>query len=329
MRWRRRVPASVQPVEVEAKGCDEPRACRLLRSAPDLWEGDPMTRRVLSVWGALLGASLLLASEALAYTNLYVFGDSLSDVGNLCPTPCPSAPVPPYALGRFSNGPVWVDGVAAGLGFPMSASGSGGNNYARGGATSVGVRNSQIPTYLTDHGGAADGSALYILLAGGNDGLGGGNPVNAANNILASITSLRDAGANYFLIGNLPDLSLVPAQLGNPAAQAFSNSFNSTLASGLPSISGITVYTLDLYTLVNQAVANPALAGFTNVNQACWNGTTACANPNEYLFWDAVHPTAASHALLGQLALQSIPEPGTGSLVLLGLVMLLAKRRRR
>jgi hypothetical protein len=45
-------------------------------------------------------------------------------------------------------------------------------------------------------------------------------------------------------------------------------------------------------------------------------------------FSDALHPSAASHALLGQLALSTVPEPGSIALVLLGIVMLVGFRRR-
>jgi phospholipase/lecithinase/hemolysin len=288
-----------------------------------------MLRRVFATSLVVLAVSLSFAADALSYTGIYAFGDSLSDVGNLCPTPCGGYPVPPNAPGRFSNGPVWVEGLAAGLGFTMTRSSAGGNDYAVGGATTTGVLTSQVPLYLTAVGGAADPTALYVLLAGGNDGLGGGNPITAANNMVAAINDLKSAGAQSFLVANLPDLSLTPAVYGNAGAQLFSTTFNSALASGLATITGVTIFGLDLYSQVNQTVANPGLYGFSNVNTPCWTGgLSVCATPDSYLFWDAIHPTTAAHGLLAEAALLAIPEPGTASLLLVGLIVLASRRRR-
>ena len=60
-----------------------------------------------------------------AYSDLVFFGDSLSDTGNvllLTSTFSPPAfPGFPGAEGRFSNGPVWTEYLAAGLGLPNKA----------------------------------------------------------------------------------------------------------------------------------------------------------------------------------------------------------------
>lgn len=284
-----------------------------------------MLRRVFATSLVALAFSLSLAADALSFSGIYTFGDSLSDVGNLCPVPaCPAAP---YYPGRFSNGPVWVEGLAAGLGFTLTASNTGGNDFAVGGATTTGVLSSQVPGYLTTVGGVASPTALYVLLAGGNDGLGGGNPIIAASNMISAINNLKAAGAQNFLVANLPDLSLTPAVYGNPGAQLFTTTFNASLASGLASITGVTIFGLDLYALVNETVANPALYGFTNVNTACYVSPIVCATPGSYLFWDAIHPTAVAHSRLADAALLTIPEPGTASLLLAGLVVLATRRR--
>src|SRR5262245_41014917 len=133
-------------------------------------------------------AALTFASSANAqYNGLYVFGDSLSDNGNISlaigagltgvpqtvtgNTYIPSAPY--FPSGVFSNGPVWVNTFAAGLGLSASPSLIGGNIYAFGGAqTSGGVSPSltlQTGMFLAGHGGVAPGDALYVLEGGGNN----------------------------------------------------------------------------------------------------------------------------------------------------------------
>jgi len=65
-----------------------------------------------------------------------VFGASLTDTGNVCPTAaspgCP--PVPPYASGRFSNGALFIETIAGRYGAVLTPSLRGGNNFAYAGA---------------------------------------------------------------------------------------------------------------------------------------------------------------------------------------------------
>ncbi|KAJ2807768.1 hypothetical protein H4R20_001146 [Coemansia guatemalensis] len=61
--------------------------------------------------------------------TLYVFGDSLSDIGTLKQLTAGLLPPPPYWKGRFSSGPVWNEYLAKLLGFDLY-------NKAIGGSTS-------------------------------------------------------------------------------------------------------------------------------------------------------------------------------------------------
>lgn len=271
-----------------------------------------MGGRVLRGLVLALGVALATPAGALSFTEIYAFGDSLSDVGN---------------AGIFSNGPVWIQQLAPDLGLSVSPSNLGGNVYAVGGATTSGVLSTQVPDYLGDAGGVADPGALYVIMAGGNDAFSAVSPATAAGNVITAISSLSAAGAQYFLVSNLPDLSLVPAAYGSAAAQAFSLSFNASLASGLAGLSGPTLFLLDLYAGVNDVVANPASYGLTNVNTPCWNGVSACATPDTYLFWDTLHPTTAGHGLIAEVAFALVPEPG--GLALLAAVLVVAFQRRR
>lgn len=65
------------------------------------------------------------------FSKLYIFGDSLSDQGNIfnitkfansLDSGIPLVPNSPYFEGRFSNGPLWTDYLSAGLGLPIQIS---------------------------------------------------------------------------------------------------------------------------------------------------------------------------------------------------------------
>jgi phospholipase/lecithinase/hemolysin len=78
-----------------------------------------MTRKKLSGAAFALAAccsSALLsgsAAHAAQFSAEYVFGDSLSDVGNVFIATDGAKPASPYVDGQFSNGPVWVQDLAA------------------------------------------------------------------------------------------------------------------------------------------------------------------------------------------------------------------------
>lgn len=76
---------------------------------------DNLVRRLIGT--ALVGAAALATLPAAAgpYSSLTVFGDSLSDTGNIFIATGGAQPPSnqPYFNGRFSDGPVWVDTLAA------------------------------------------------------------------------------------------------------------------------------------------------------------------------------------------------------------------------
>jgi phospholipase/lecithinase/hemolysin len=84
--------------------------------------------------------------------------------------------------------------------------------------------------------------------------------------------------------------------------------------------------------LLGEIKADPSGFGFTNVSSPCWTGTftdpssgtlcsTAPDDQNKFLFWDAVHPTAAGHLLAAEFAvdaLSAVPEASTWGMMLIG-----------
>ncbi len=63
--------------------------------------------------------TLTSIASAGAYSDLIVYGDSLSDNGNLFAFDGGTYPPPPYYMGRMSNGPVAVEDLAHNLGLPL------------------------------------------------------------------------------------------------------------------------------------------------------------------------------------------------------------------
>jgi len=193
-------------------------------------------------------ASLLVAAcavNATGYSNVYVFGDSLSDNGNLSMAPGAPAGTPT----RFTNGPVAVEVIAGAFGFALTPSdhlngGYTGNNYAIAGAKAVDDDGdestfdinlpTQVNAFLAIHGGVAPSDALYIMLIGGNDiraareirsaAVFAATPAErqairqAANASLkaaveseqAQLLKLIAAGASNILVSNAPDIGAIP-----------------------------------------------------------------------------------------------------------------------
>jgi outer membrane lipase/esterase len=82
---------------------------------------------------ALLAAGLTSAQASPSFSNLFIFGDSLADTGNLSLLTGGAVPgnTQPYDNGRFSNGPLWVETLASGMGLGANVAApsiAGGNN---------------------------------------------------------------------------------------------------------------------------------------------------------------------------------------------------------
>ncbi|WP_392408020.1 SGNH/GDSL hydrolase family protein [Chlorogloeopsis fritschii PCC 9212] len=261
-------------------------------------------------------------TQGLNYSNkmdeLYVFGDSLSDIGNgfknaekIYP------PSPPYFRGRYSNGPVWVEYLSSNLGLSHQQI----NNFAYGGATTLNTTVNGIPGVLaqvysfTKAHQKVNNKALYILWAGANDYLSGAtDSATSISNLSNAIQSLVTAGAKNILIANLPDLGKLPATRNSPYSNSLSAvtiAHNLGLAKSLNFLNqnldnDAQIIELDVNLLYREAITEPAKFGFTNVTSACVNNVAICKNADEFLFWDDIHPTTAAHRILGEAALKEL-----------------------
>lgn len=318
-----------------------------------------------SILHLLFGCLLLVAQIPMAwagpYTGIVAFGDSLTDTGNVSALTGGIAPAsPPYYNGRFSNGPLWIERLASWLGVAAPvASLQGGQNYAYAGAqTGQGLGatpfpgllvpniGSQIDSYLSA-GNTPNASELFVVWGGANDFFTGqADPNVPVLNLRDGIIELANAGAKSFLVGNLPllgetpDLRVLPGirQGFNALTVAFNTLLEQTLKQ-LENSLNISIHRLDVFTLFNNVIADPTAYGFTNVTDAAKSGDnglpgTVVSNPNEYLYFDGVHPTATTEQLIANAAQASVPEPDTLFMMILGLAyvfvsFLKVQRRKR
>lgn len=285
---------------------------------------------LLSTLPVTLTALAPTAAQAFSFSGLYVFGDSLSDTGNvLNATGGLLPPAPFYTAGRFSNGPVWVEYLAPKLGLTFNPA----TAFAFGGAT-TGTQNTFVPGLpglqqqiagFTQSTPVADPKALYIVWAGANDYLGGASALDPLQpvqqpvaNLVSAVQALAGVGAQTILLANLPDLGRLPGTQGNAQLTALSAAHNATLAQAIQQLAPVTpnvqVIPFDVAALFSDVIAQPGSYGFTNVTDACL--LTACQTPDTYLFWDAIHPTTAGHertaaAAALTISAAAVPEPPT------------------
>lgn len=313
--------------------------------------------------------SLPLLATAGPFSNLYVFGDSLSDTGNLLGTGTPR-PFPftglSYLGDRFSNGPLWVEHLAQGLGLSPQAAAPfiyGGNNFAFAGAQTgiyPALPADQIPGVLAQVGGIwaptrtgpTDANALYVVVAGGNDmrnarsfftsnslvDIAGRQQaaVNAITNLANTLGLLAQLGAKNILVATLPDLGITPeaALTGLQAASTdATNRFNALvpLLMGTGASFGLNMNLLDIHGLTGAIQANPAAYGITDISHPCFGfAYSTGASCAQSAFSDILHPSAVVHALIGRDALRvfGIPEPGTVALFALAFLALVLSRRK-
>jgi phospholipase/lecithinase/hemolysin len=262
-----------------------------------------------------------------SYSALYAFGDSLTDTGNDYILSLGTAPATPYWQGRFSNGPIWLDGLAANLGLNDAPALAGGTNYAFGGAmllpdfsASWGLPSvtEQVEVYLLLHNGAADPKALYVLEGGNNDVIAGttGDPYVLGNTLggtlYALAVQLSNAGARHIMVANVTDVGRMPqaakfSTWATQAAQAANNTLAALLSFAWYTNPGTNFTLVDTFDLMDNLVASPGVYGLSNVNTPCLQGSNECGQPAQYLFWDVVHPTTETGAFLTNLAMSELP----------------------
>lgn len=250
---------------------------------------------------ALPAAAQYVDTHAQTFSQVIVFGDSLSDAGFFRPLlPANAQPL----IGQFTTNPgtTWAQNLAnyygtnqstGWLASPTGPKPDSGNNYAVGGAQ-VSTPTASAPSlaqqagfYLSRTGGRADPHALYTVWGGANDlrsiTTPAGAPAiigNAVAGEVAIVGQLQAAGARYVMVPNIPDIGLTPEALAagpvvSGTATALSANYNSALYAAFAS-SGLRVIPLDTFHMLREIVASPAAYGFSDVTHtACGPGYAA------------------------------------------------------
>lgn len=277
------------------------------------------------------------ASSHAAIERLVVFGDSLSDTGNTR-SQVPFGTFGPIAAaagygpnGRFSNGILWHEYLARELGVSAATnSRGGGDNFAYGGARvdnesgpSTGLLRQTNEYFARQGGSPSDTDALFISWIGGNDVrdlVGNPDPIDIIDQQLDALFGtfgrLLDSGVTRLLVPNLPNLGAIPENLGTSnqaSATAATQAWNDNLLTRLFDLNESTsadIFFLDVFSIFDDILADPASEGFANTTGQCRStnffGESECNNPETFVFWDAIHPTTAAHRILGEEAFRLV-----------------------
>ncbi|HUA79103.1 MAG TPA: autotransporter domain-containing protein [Dyella sp.] len=172
----------------------------------------------------MVGAAHATGNPNSTFSSVIVFGDSLSDAGNISLATDPSIQ-PPLEF-TTNPGAVVVQNVAAALGHPISASLAGGTDFAWGGAginnnspgtpSTVPTITTQVNDYLATN--SVNSHALYTMWGGANDIFNAATSVGAAaaaQQLIAQTIAAQTqlAIANNVIPNTAPAIAAFQAQI--------------------------------------------------------------------------------------------------------------------
>jgi len=257
------------------------------------------------------------------FDRIISFGDSLSDTKNMFNASTWTLPNShSWFLGRFSNGKVWVEYLSSYLKAPLY-------NWAHGGAAADSyllipgtLQQAQSwKKYIEHDRNYRPENTLFTVLIGGNDLVQYHRPVNEIIQAQRqTLKTLIESGATNILVLNLPDVSKAPIfktrdDDGDISRQV--GQYNEKIKQVVESLQEqykhfVTIKLFDLHALFADFMARPAYYHFKNVSDSCLDTNSIepfsfltqaplrseCVDLEDYIFWDALHPTTRAHQVL-------------------------------
>lgn len=286
--------------------------------------------------------------DAGRVNRLVIFGDSLSDPGNLHKRTLGTM-LPPHVFyrSRFSNGPIWADYIQAPLkGWTIE-------NFAVGGAKTSDDRvvsrffipslEKQVDAFLKMSTFADTQSSLIAIWIGPNNYMTDGERLQderhrpdmtkvssyvdgVMKDFENAIFRLRASGFSNFIVGTMPELGVNNANPYEPskvssatlfAATASHNRALGNLVRKLKQIPSLRVSVFHSGELNQDTIENPQSWGFARLDRPCYVGSLRgkfyegkefCNDPGGYKFWEYIHPNTKMHCYYASQFLRDLQQ---------------------
>lgn len=260
-----------------------------------------------------------------AFKSLYIFGDGLSATTD-------NPQVGPLYYGqRYSNGRVWIEVLAQrqGLAFDNTRN----NSYWDHNSSNLLI---QVKNFVPPADVANDLFVVWVCNADTYDAASAllynsaypyiNANIQSQSNHLQIITSLYAKGVRTLILPNAVDLGRIPAFNAGTLAPTlhavcadYNTRFSNTINQARALCPGLTIYTPDFYTLMNNVLANAANYGLTNTLSSKGLSIDALDSRNygypaaatngygtNWVFWDPANPTAKLHAVMADVVQQIV-----------------------
>ncbi|MGD9824254.1 SGNH/GDSL hydrolase family protein, partial [Desulfobacter sp.] len=266
--------------------------------------------------------------------QLFSFGDSGIDNGNVFSVTDGLEPADPYWEGRFSNGFNYLDVLAQAVpGWEATPWSYGGTNAAFGGAQSglgfavAGVPNAgeQVLQFQAEYGEAYASSDMILFSMGQNDLLFAGSsppdPADVAADMLEAFWLAHENGARSFIFPTLFPLQLMPGVVNDASVDLdqvadwvtqVNTEADALIAEFKAAHPDVIVIRTDLTRLISKVYANPEKYGLTNVTDSAYTGDffgeggSVAQDSDTWLWWDEAHVTATVQELVATWVLWDV-----------------------